>query len=181
MLRFFANRALDTFAKRYDYDVSYMRKMLDASPAGFMKFSHLTKLASHREAAPAEAVYAAKIVGALAEDCGPCTQLAVNMAREARVAQGQVEAVLRRDIAAMSADTALGFRFAEALFGRLPEEDDLRDAVRSAWGDKGVIDLTFALQIGRIFPMVKAGLGYAKECRRVIVEGRPVDVVKRAA
>jgi hypothetical protein len=29
--------------------------------------------------------------------------------------------------------------------------------------------------------MVKAGLGYAKECRRVAVGGNNVDVVKQAA
>jgi hypothetical protein len=46
---------------------------------------------------------------------------------------------------------------------------------------KGVIDLTLALQMGRVFPMVKAGLGYAKECRRVRVDGDHVDVVGQAA
>jgi len=60
-------------------------------------------------------------------------------------------------------------------------EDEFRDAVRAQWGEKGVIDLTLALQLGRIFPMVKAGLGYAKECRRVTVDGHNVDVVKQAA
>jgi hypothetical protein len=35
--------------------------------------------------------------------------------------------------------------------------------------------------MGRMFPMVKAGLGYAKECRRVAVGGNNVDVVKQAA
>lgn len=181
MLSFFANRALHAFSNRYDYDVSYMRAMLAASPNAFMKFANMTKLATHRESAPKEAVYAAKLVGALIEDCGPCTQLVVNMAREARVDAGQIEAVLRRDVAAMSPDTALGFRFAEAVAYRLPGEDDARDAVRAAWGEKGVVDLTFAVQISRIFPMVKAGLGYAKECRRVSVGSHPVDVVKRAA
>ncbi len=48
-------------------------------------------------------------------------------------------------------------------------------------GQKGVIDLTMALQMGRMFPMVKAGPGYAKECRRVIVDEHNVDVVKQAA
>ena len=61
------------------------------------------------------------------------------------------------------------------------QEDEFRDAVRAEWGQKGVIDLTLALQMGRMFPMVKAGLGYAKECRRVAVGGNNVDVVKQAA
>lgn len=181
MLRYFASMALDRFSKRFDYDVGYMRAMLAVSPGAFMTFANVTKLATHREAAPAEAAFAAKLVGALVEDCGPCTQLVVNMAREARVDAVQIEAVLRRDLDAMSADTALGFRFAEAIAFRLPNEDETREAVRAAWGDKGVLDLTLALQVGRLFPMIKAGLGYAKECRRVHVGDRPVEVIKRAA
>ena len=75
-----------------------------------------------------------------------------------------------------------GFRFADAVARRsADEEDEFRDAVRAQWGQKGVIDLTLALQMGRMFPMVKAGLGYAKECRRVTVDGNNVDVVKQAA
>jgi hypothetical protein len=181
MIRFFANRVLDAFARRYDYDVSYMRTMLTVSPRAFMKFAKLTRLAAHRESAPAEAIYAAKLVGALTEDCGPCTQLVVNMAQEAHVDAWQIEAVLRRNVDALSADAALGFRFAEAVACRLPGADEARDAVRRAWGDKGLIDLTLALQVGRLFPMVKAGLGYTRECRRIRVGSHPVDVVRRAA
>lgn len=181
MFRFFAGRAVDAFAKRYDYDAGYMRAILDTSPRAFMRLYDLTKAATHREAAPIEAYYAAKLVGALTEDCGPCAQLVINMAREAKVGDAQIAAVLKREVSAMSADTALGFRFAEAIAHRLPNEDEVRDAVRARCGEKGVIDLTYALQVGRLFPMIKAGLGHAKACRRVHVGGAPVEVAKRAA
>jgi hypothetical protein len=172
---------LKRMGARYDYDVSYMLDMLEHSPKAFDLFARLFPLAQHRESAPKDAVIAAKLVGAMFEDCGPCTQLVVNFAKEQTVAPDQIEAVLRRDLAAMNDNVALAFRFADAILNRLPNEDEVRDAVRAEWGAKGVIDLTLALQVGRIFPMVKAGLGYAKECRRVEVAGRPVDVVKRAA
>jgi hypothetical protein len=38
-----------------------------------------------------------------------------------------------------------------------------------------------ALQMGRLFPMLKAALRYARECRRVTVDGQHVDVIKQAA
>lgn len=181
MLRFIAHRALDRFSKQFDYDVGYMRAILNASPRAFMRLYELTKGASHCEAAPKQAYYAAKLVGAMAEDCGPCTQLVVNMASAAAAPADQIEAVLTRNLDAMTASTALGFRFAEAIVHRLGHEDEVRDAVRAQWGEKGLIDLTYALQIGRVFPMIKAGLGYARECRRVTVGARPVTVVKHAA
>jgi len=182
MRSWIARRTLRAFAKRYGYDVSYLEMMLNHSPAAFFKFAPVMKAAAHREAAPVDASFAAKIVGALAEDCGPCTQLVVDMALEAGMPRDQIEAVLRRDPRAMNEATTLGFRFADAVVRRAVEaEDEFRDAVRAEWGQKGVIDLTLALQMGRMFPMVKAGLGYAKECRRVAVDGNNVDVVKQAA
>lgn len=181
MRSWIARRTLRAFAKRYGYDVSYLEMMLNCSPSAFFKFAPVMKASAHREAVPIDASFAAKIVGALAEDCGPCTQLVVDMALEAGMARDQIEAVLRRDPRAMNEATTLGFRFADTVVRRAAEEDEFRDAVRAQWGQKGVIDLTLALQMGRMFPMVKAGLGYAKECRRITVSGHNVDVVKQAA
>jgi hypothetical protein len=181
MRSWIARRMLRATGKRYGYDTSYLEMMLNESPAAFFKFASVMKAASHREVVPAEASFAARIVGALWEDCGPCTQLCVDMALEAGVSKGQIEAVLRRDPRAMSDETRLAFRFADTVVRRSPDDEEYRDAVRAQWGQKGVIDLTLALQMGRMFPMVKAALGYARECRRVTVDGHNVDVVKQAA
>lgn len=178
MRKMIAKRSLKDFSARYDYDVSYLTHMLDVSPSAFMKFTGVMELAQHRGAAPSDAMFAAAMVGALTEDCGPCVQLNVNMALEAGMSPQSIEAVLTRNQAAMNADTRLGFLFADALVRRALEENAARDAVQDEWGEPGVVDLTLAVQISRVFPMVKAGLGYAKTCQRVQVEDRPVDVVK---
>lgn len=176
MLKFIARRMLRKFGAHYGYDVAYMEEMLDAAPKAFFKYAKLVDIAGHREVVPAEAVFAAKLVGALQEDCGPCTQLTVDMAREAGMADGQIEAVLRGNVAAMTATTLVGYRFARAVVDHADDDDACRDAVRNQWGDKGVIELTLGLQVERIFPMVKRGLGHAKACRRVVISGRAVDV-----
>jgi len=181
MRSWIARRMLRGFASRYGYDVSYIEMLLNESPSAFFKFAPLMKASRHREVVPVAASFAAKIAGALAEDCGPCTQLVVDMALEAGMPKGEIEAVLRRDPHAMSDTTRLAFRFADAVVRRSAEEDEFRDAVRAQWGLKGVIDLTMALQMGRMYPMIKAGLGFARECRRVTVDGHDVDVVKQAA
>jgi hypothetical protein len=181
MRKFIARRMLRATAKRYGYDASYLEMMLEESPAAFFKFAPVMKASAHREVVPVEASFAAKITGAMAEDCGPCTQLTVDMALEAGMAKDQIEAVLRRDVGAMNAATALGFRFADAIVHHSADDERHRDAVRARWGEKGVIDLTVGLQMGRLFPMIKTALGDAKECRRVIVAGHQVDVIKQAA
>lgn len=176
-----ARRELKAFADHYDYNVSYMANMLDVSPEAYFKFAAITDLAQHREAAPVDATFAAKLSGALAEDCGPCVQLVVRMAQEAGMDDRQIEAVLTRDPGIMEPETLLGFRFADSLVRRKPDLDGIRDEVELRWGEAAVIDLTFAVQIGRVFPMVKAGLGFAKTCERVQIGNHTVDVHKEAA
>ncbi|MEQ8180062.1 MAG: hypothetical protein RIC52_02265 [Amphiplicatus sp.] len=170
--------ALKGFSAHYGYDVSYLEHMLEVAPAAFEKFWKLNDAANHRGAAPVPASYAARMIGALAEDCGPCVQLGVKMAEEAGVAASDIEALLTRDESAMSEDVAVAFRFADALVRHDLALDEAREAVRARWGDEGVIDLTLAMQAVRLFPMMKVGLGYGKTCQRVTVAGKPVDVVK---
>lgn len=180
MRKFLAGKFIARFADRYQYNVDYMRFMLDVSPQAFFKFSKLTEFAQHAESAPVPALFAARIMGAVMEDCGPCVQLVVDMAREAGVDANDIAALLQRDIAAMSPDVAAAFEFADAVLNN-GDDERARETVRTRWGDKGVIDLTIALQASRLYPMIKAGLGFAKTCQRVDVEGADIDVVKRAA
>jgi alkylhydroperoxidase family enzyme len=181
MRSWIARRMLRNFSKRYGYDTGYIEMVLRESPAAFFKFAPLMKASRHREVVPPEASFTAGLIGAQAEDCGPCAQLVVDMALEAGVPKDQIEAVVRRDARAMSNSVVLAFRFADAIVRRSAEEDKHRDAIRAQWGEKGVIDLAFALQMGRMYPMMKAALGYAKECRRISVDGKQIDVVKQAA
>jgi alkylhydroperoxidase family enzyme len=180
MRNFIARRLLRITNKRYGYDTTYLEVMLEQSPSAFFKFASAAKAANYRQVVPVEAFFAAKLVAATAEDCGPCTQLVVNMALEAKMAQDQIEAVLRSDIRAMTPEVALAFAFADAVAKRAPDADTHRDAVRGRWGEKGVIDLAMALQMSRTFSMIKLALGYARECHRVSVAGHNVDVVRHA-
>jgi hypothetical protein len=161
MRSWIARRILRKYGKRYGYDVSYLEMLLNESPAAFFKFAPIMKASAHREVVPIEASFAAKIVGALAEDCGPCTQLVVDMALEAGMARDQIEAVLRRNPRAMNDATTLGFRFADAVVRRSADDDEFRDAVRAQWGEKGVIDFDAGTAIG---PDVPDGEGRARLC-----------------
>ena len=108
-------------------------------------------------------------------------QLGVKMAEEAGIAAADIEAALTRNEAAMSDAARAAFRFADALVRHDPSLDEAREAARALWGDRGVVELAMGMQVVRLFPMVKVGLGYGKTCQRVTVAGKPVDVAKEAA
>ncbi len=171
-------QALDAFETHYDYDAAYMRYMHTHAPATFEKFSVLSELVQMRQAAPPSASYAAKLVGALTEDCGPCVQLNVAMAQEGGVSAETISAVLTGDRDAMDPETQLGYDFATAVVVRAPSRTALREQVQERWGEAGVVDLSIAVQIGRVFPMMKTALGFDLSCQRVTVGEAVIEVTR---
>jgi len=169
------------FGNRYGYDVGYMLFMLENTPSVMNSLNALSKLSGYRKKAPADCHMAARLQGVLNEDCGPCLQLTVDMAREAGMAPDQIEAVLTGNRAAMSDSTALGWRFAAAIINRSTDEFAAREAVRAAHGDAAVIELTLAAQASRLFPMIKTGLGAGKSCSRVTIGEQAIMIGKQAA
>jgi len=167
--------------KRYDYDSSYLLYLLDDAPKAFWKFMRASALSRCREHAPVEAAFTVRLLATMTEDCGPCTQLLVHHAKEAKMAVDQIEAVLTRNPAAMNSVVSLAYRYAEAVLNRDPQVDNVREAVRSQWGDKGLIDLALSMQGARLYPMIKIALGYAVECQAVRLDGRAIRVSKQIA
>lgn len=181
MLKAIFSRQIDRFEKTWTYDASYMRDLLAASPWTFLKFSMVAAMTPRKDAPP-EALAAAGIVGTLTEDCGPCTQISVDMATAAGVKPEVLRAILAGDIAGMGETAALGYGFARAVLEkRLDEADLMREAVIRRWGHKGLVALSLALTSARMYPTVKYALGHGKACSRVIVAGGAAPVQKPLA
>ncbi|MGD9536199.1 MAG: hypothetical protein AB7P52_00645 [Alphaproteobacteria bacterium] len=181
MRNWLIRRSIDAFERRYDYDMSYAREMLEASPRAVMHFSKVVAMAAHREDVPLEAWYAAKIAATLAEDCGPCTQLGVRMAEEAGVKGSVLKAILEGDDRAMGADAALGYRFARATISHDAALDRLHDEVVRRWGARALVSLALVIAATRVFPAVKYALGHGQSCQRVEIAGEGAAVPVRHA
>lgn len=181
MLKWLIRNRLDAFARTWDYDMSYARELLDTDIGAFMAFAKTQKMNHYRKGVPKEVHYAAKIAGLLVEDCGPCTQLVVTMALRDGVDAKAIAAVVRGDDAAMSEDIRLGVTFVRAVIAHAPVADELRARIVERWGQKGVVSLTFAVIMARMFPTLKYGLGYGQACQRVMVAGSSIAVLREAA
>lgn len=181
MLKWLIRGRLAAFEKQYGYDLSYARDLLAWDTGAFLAFARIQKLSNYRKGAPAAARYAAKLIGTMAEDCGPCTQLMVTMAIEEKVDPNVLSAVLRGDDEALPEDAWLAVRFARASLAHAPEADALREAIVAKWGERGLISMAFALTLSRVYPTLKYALGHGKACQRVVVAGAPVVVARAAA
>ncbi|WP_406694987.1 hypothetical protein V5E97_28490 [Singulisphaera sp. Ch08] len=176
MLGWLIKRQIRAFEKSYNYDMTYARELLDADPAAFRKFAKLMGMARYCKDVPHAVWSAAKLVGAMAEDCGPCTQLVTTMSEREGVPPQVLQAILERDLEAMPEDVALGFRFAEATLAHAPEADELREQVVSRWGKRGLISLSFALTSARLFPTLKYAMGEGRACTRIAIGGKTLVV-----
>lgn len=181
LLDWLARRQMAAFEKKFSYDMGYARELLSWSGKGFRQFIRVAAMANHRENVPLSTWFAVKLVGARAEDCGPCTQLVIDMARSAGVADQVLRAVLRNAISAMDADTSLGYRYALAVVERRTDVLELRDAVLERFGTKGMASLALTLTGSRMYPMLKYAMGHGHACVRVRVGAETLDTRRAAA
>jgi hypothetical protein len=184
MIRWLLRRQVASFGRKWNYDTGYVRDMIDIDPRAAMMFARATAMGRYRKNIPAAAHFAAGIVSVMAEDCGPCTQLAISMAEREGVAPAVLRAIVARDFVAMPAEVALAVRFAELTLRHAPEADDVREEVIRLWGKRGLVSLAFAITAARIYPTVKYALGHGQACSRLTIGGdtRPVlHQVTRAA
>jgi hypothetical protein len=178
MFNWFIRRKIREFETTYDYDATYSYDMLDHNRDAFFALYRAGGLGQVQHGVPRDAFYAAKLVGALHEDCGPCVQLVANMATRAGVGADVVKAVLRRDWALLPEPVALAARFAHAVLERSPEQDSLRDLVEARFGRTGLVSLAVAIAGARIYPGVKYAMGYGKHCQKVVVDGQAVAAAR---
>lgn len=181
MLKWLIERRLRAFERSFDYDMSYVRAILAADTRAFFAFARVQGFARYRRDVPLEVCYAVGLVGTLAEDCGPCTQLGVAMALRDGVPAETLRAVLRADDAALSEPVRLGVRFARAVLAHGAEAEPLREEVVRRFGPRGLVSLAFAITAARLWPTLKYALGHGITCQRVVVQGTPVSVVNAAA
>ncbi|WP_448569519.1 hypothetical protein [Thalassotalea ganghwensis] len=170
MLKRMFNKMLASMSKRYDYDVSYMSDMVRYDSAAFIKFMMFQSLASHQGGVPKAPLYAAKLRAIIWDDCGPCTQLVVNLALEAKVSKDIVTAIIERNIENLPADVALVVEFTDLVLAHDPQADDLREKIVRLWGHKGLIAIGLAISSMRVYPAFKYALGYGNTCSKIKVE-----------
>jgi hypothetical protein len=176
MIRWALHRTVAKFERDWDYDASYLREIIAVSPRAAWLFSRVTALGRFRRDLPLDAWFAAGITAVRHEDCGPCTQLSVNMAERAGISAGTLRALLADEPAAMPPDVELVWRFTRAALAHDAEADRYRDAIVERWGRRALVSVAFAITAARIYPTVKYALGHGKACTRIVVAGAPVIV-----
>ena len=180
MLKSLLHRYVRTFDRNFGYDASYMHDVIDASPSALLKFSFVQFMAQHRQEVSADAWHAAHVAGALSEDCGPCVQIAVDMATRDGMDPAKLAALVRGDIDAAGPDAALGFRYGMAVATNADTVLPLVEQARKKYGKRGLVSLAYSVTTARMYPTLKRALGHGAVCSKVIVSNETIPVRKAA-
>lgn len=169
MIRYLLNKMLLRMQHRYDYDVQYMQDILQNDLGAFFKYMGFQTMAAHTGGVPDAPLFAARLRAILWDDCGPCTQLVVNLALERKIQPSLIHAIITGNADELPSDVALVVRFTELVLTHSPEADDLREKIRALWGNKGLIAIGYSIGASRVYPAFKYALGYGAACSRITV------------
>lgn len=146
MLKTLLHSVIRRFEKSFGYDAGYMHEIVESSVSAAWKFSLVQLGSNHRQDINADAWHAAHLAGALSEDCGPCTQLCVDMASRDGMDPQKIAALIRGDIESAGA------------------------------GERGLISLGYAVTFARIYPALKRALGHGQACSEIVVRDEIIPV-----
>ncbi|MBI3660322.1 hypothetical protein HY230_07610 [Candidatus Acetothermia bacterium] len=170
MIRNLILKRLDKEECSLGESVDYVRHIVRISLPAFFKFALFMPLAQHRRKLPPTPYRIARIVATQDEDCGPCVQIEVNLARKEGVPADLIRAVLNNRPEALPPELADVHRFAKAVVEASGQEDELRQRIREQYGEEGLVELALGIAAARVFPVTKRALGYATSCALVEVQ-----------
>ena len=173
MLTWIIKNRIAAFERQCGYDASYLRELLAIDPKAFWAFAKVQKM-KYRKGVPRDVYYAASITAAMAEDCGPCTQLVVGFALGEGSTHTVIGNIVTGDLVALPEEVALAVTFTRAVLAHSIEADDLRADIERRWGKRAVASLALAIAGARVYPTVKYALGYGKACTRVTVGDKQI-------
>lgn len=166
MIKRWLQAVIDKFGRRYDYDASYMKDLVDLDSAGAMKLALASPFLLHRFGAPKDVYFAAKLRSVMRADCGPCLQLVTKMAQEAGAGSATLLTALGKGTG--SPEVALAVRFADAVIDDAPDLPEVMEEVRARFGKGVQAGLAAAVVAGHFYPLLKRGLGHAQSCAPVM-------------
>jgi alkylhydroperoxidase family enzyme len=168
MIRTILRKVLRRSEERLGVPMEEGHYMLEHAPGAMLAFSTVQAWTDRHRALPAEAYYVAKIAAYREEDCGTCLQIAVNLARHAGVDRDLVRIAAQGRDELLSPELRELYRFAQQQANR-QDDDEIREHLRTRYGDEALVELALAIASSRMFPALKRTLGYAKSCSLVHV------------
>lgn len=165
---------IDRAEARVGVPLTYVREIAEAGMGLLRRYNRIFGFLDPVKHLPAQAHAAARLRGALAADCGSCVEAEINLARRAGLTDATIDAVLRAD-PALPAPLPAVIRLSDAVVRDRTDDAEARAEVMHHYGQRGLIELSFAMNGAALLPGIKRAMGHATACdldtMRKITEG----------
>lgn len=158
-----SREAIRGFGRHYDYDVTYIEELMDASPGAFFAFEAAMPMGQYRKAVRLDLLFIAKIAAMRQQDCGPCTELGMKIAREAQVPEAIIRGALHGG-QGLNPEQLDVYHYACGVAANEELDPGLLPRLTARWGREVVAELALAIVATRLYPTLKRALGHAKSC-----------------
>ena len=160
-----AHALLDRYSAHYQYDVGYIRHLLETDPTAYKVFEAFLPMAGYHGEAPIDVIFTAKLCAMQGQDCGACLQPTIRQALEAGLAPEVVRAILGMgDEALLPPHLEQIQRFVRALSIEDGETQALREAIRETHGEGTLVALSLVVAACGVFPAIKRVFGLFESC-----------------
>jgi alkylhydroperoxidase/carboxymuconolactone decarboxylase family protein YurZ len=156
--------AIGQHEKALGVTLNYQRDMASAAPGSTLRLEEIGRLAREGQSVPEHVALMAALGATIAEDCGDCVQIYVNLAVKAGVDRGILRAALENRLGDLPADLKLGFCFGRVVAQNDPMLLEKGAALEARFGRKALVDLALAVALARFYPTVKRALGHSRTC-----------------
>jgi hypothetical protein len=160
LMGWFVSRA----ERRIGVELDYARKISQTDLGLMMRYGKIFGFLDPNRKVPADAYHVARLRGAVSADCGTCVAAEINLAKAAGVSATCISAVLHGDYTALTDDLRAVACLADAVTGQRADDPVAREGVVRAYGEAGLIELSFAMNGAALLPGIKRAMGYATTC-----------------
>lgn len=144
--------------------LDYQRDMAAASPGSALRLQEIARLIRENQSVPEQVAMMAALGAVMAEDCGDCVQIYVNLALKTGIDKSIVKAALDNHLTEMPGDLKLGFCFGRVVSQNDPMLLEKGAALEAKFGRKALVDLALVIAMARFYPTVKRALGHSRTC-----------------
>ncbi len=164
MLKHIAHFLIRRAERRIGVQFDYIHQIAETEIGLLARYNKIFGFLDPNRKVPAQAYHTARLRGAIAADCGTCVEAEINLALIANVDPAIIDLVLSGNYTTLPAEIAAIASLADAVAGRRVDNPEARGAIRKAFGEAGLIEISLALNGAALLPGVKRAMGYATAC-----------------
>ncbi|AUQ50443.1 hypothetical protein PhaeoP83_02177 [Phaeobacter inhibens] len=162
MLKKIAHFLIRRAERRVGVSLDYSHAIADTDFGLLTRYNRVFGFLDPNRHVPAAAYHAARLTGALSADCGTCVEAEINLAKSAGLTPELIQSILTGGTLEPELEAVV--RLSGAVAGARTDDPEAREIVRAAYGEAGLIELSFAMNGAAMLPGIKRAMGYATAC-----------------